>query len=435
MLRTPRSRPADADTQRADSDQAMVRPAATSRVELTGLPVLAGQRAHLPRPGSVPAWRWSAGGLAAAQFLPPLPHRAPARDHRRGPAAAGRRRSRCGPSTTGRGASARCGWGSRCRRRGSRACWRSPSPGRAAAGGDRARPGAPGDTPARPSPSRRSRRARARRQPPSAPGSPGGEPRWPAPRWPCSPSGWQQPRAARVGAGGARAGSAGWRWRRSRSGGCGAWRRDGPRSVGRSALAALVGAVRVWASRWSCRRSAGWWRPADRARGGLCAGGTGSMNGRMARLYLVLFVLQIALAVAALISCLSADEGEINAIPRLWWILIILFFPLVGSIAWFVAGRTGRPAAQRHWRPGGGFPDGRALRRRPRWPRTTTRISCGRSSPSPRSATRTSPRADPAPPPQPSRGASGQVGRPRVRVVRVGQHVHQVRHARRRTPA
>lgn len=78
----------------------------------------------------------------------------------------------------------------------------------------------------------------------------------------------------------------------------------------------------------------------------------------MARLYVLLFLAQIFLAVVALISCLSAEEGEIRALPRLVWVLIILFFPLVGSIAWFLAGRPvpeGAPSGG--WRVGGGFPE------------------------------------------------------------------------------
>ncbi|TNH30620.1 PLDc_N domain-containing protein [Micromonospora orduensis] len=73
----------------------------------------------------------------------------------------------------------------------------------------------------------------------------------------------------------------------------------------------------------------------------------------MARLYVLLFLVQIVLAVCALISCLSAEEGQIRALPRIAWVLIILFFPLVGSIAWFVAGRE--PGA-RGTRPAGGGP-------------------------------------------------------------------------------
>ncbi|MEH1102715.1 PLD nuclease N-terminal domain-containing protein [Micromonospora sp. CPCC 205561] len=84
----------------------------------------------------------------------------------------------------------------------------------------------------------------------------------------------------------------------------------------------------------------------------------------MARLYALLFVVQIVLAVCALISCLSAEEGEIRALPRIAWVLIILFFPLLGSVAWFAAGRA-RGSARA---AGGGAPKGRVRpgRERPR---------------------------------------------------------------------
>lgn len=80
----------------------------------------------------------------------------------------------------------------------------------------------------------------------------------------------------------------------------------------------------------------------------------------MARLYLLLFFVQILLGAVALISCLSAEESDIRALPRIGWILIILFFPLVGSIAWFVAGRPVPVAAQ----PGaaGGFAERKSSR-------------------------------------------------------------------------
>ncbi|MFJ8577417.1 PLD nuclease N-terminal domain-containing protein [Micromonospora sp. NPDC093277] len=83
----------------------------------------------------------------------------------------------------------------------------------------------------------------------------------------------------------------------------------------------------------------------------------------MARLYGLLFLAQVVLAVFALISCLSAEDGEIRALPRIAWVLIILFFPLIGSIAWFAAGRE--PSARRSrtaWPMGNGFSE----RERPR---------------------------------------------------------------------
>lgn len=74
----------------------------------------------------------------------------------------------------------------------------------------------------------------------------------------------------------------------------------------------------------------------------------------MVRLYAILAIGQLILAVVALISCLSAEDGEIRALPRFAWVLIILFFPLVGSIAWFVAGRPVPATPGTGSRPGGG---------------------------------------------------------------------------------
>ncbi|WFE64325.1 PLD nuclease N-terminal domain-containing protein [Micromonospora sp. WMMD714] len=59
----------------------------------------------------------------------------------------------------------------------------------------------------------------------------------------------------------------------------------------------------------------------------------------MARLYVLLFLIQVVLAACALISCLSADDGTVRGLPRFVWVLVILVFPLVGAVAWFLAGR------------------------------------------------------------------------------------------------
>src|SRR5712672_1245799 len=78
----------------------------------------------------------------------------------------------------------------------------------------------------------------------------------------------------------------------------------------------------------------------------------------MARLYMLFFALELLLLILALISCLSAEEGEVRALPRIVWVIVILLFPLAGSIVYFVVGRplttTPRPDV---WRQGGGFPE------------------------------------------------------------------------------
>src|SRR4029079_6578787 len=85
----------------------------------------------------------------------------------------------------------------------------------------------------------------------------------------------------------------------------------------------------------------------------------------MGRIYVLLFFAGLILAVISLISCLSAEEGEVRALPPWAWIVIILFFPLVGSIAYLAAGRPLKVGApQRACRPGRGCPEGERPRRR-----------------------------------------------------------------------
>jgi Phospholipase_D-nuclease N-terminal len=79
-----------------------------------------------------------------------------------------------------------------------------------------------------------------------------------------------------------------------------------------------------------------------------------------------MFLIDLALVVIALISCLSAEESDIRALPRYAWVLIILLFSPVGPIAWFVAGkeRYSQPR-QRVWAPGSGFPENQRPDSRP----------------------------------------------------------------------
>ncbi|GAA2992460.1 PLD nuclease N-terminal domain-containing protein [Kitasatospora albolonga] len=58
-------------------------------------------------------------------------------------------------------------------------------------------------------------------------------------------------------------------------------------------------------------------------------------------------LLVLALWVWAFIDCLTTPEEEVRYLPKVIWIIIVLLFPLVGSIAWLVAGKqrgTLRPA-------------------------------------------------------------------------------------------
>ena len=53
-------------------------------------------------------------------------------------------------------------------------------------------------------------------------------------------------------------------------------------------------------------------------------------------------LIELALVVYCLIDCIQSDEAEVRNLRKIWWVLLILFFPLVGAIAWLVAGRPKR---------------------------------------------------------------------------------------------
>ena len=59
----------------------------------------------------------------------------------------------------------------------------------------------------------------------------------------------------------------------------------------------------------------------------------------MARLFVLVLLIDLALIAMALIECLSAPETAIRGLPRVGWIFGILLFGPVGALAWFVAGR------------------------------------------------------------------------------------------------
>ena len=53
------------------------------------------------------------------------------------------------------------------------------------------------------------------------------------------------------------------------------------------------------------------------------------------------FLLVLALWIYAFIDCLNTPEEEVRGLPKVVWVLIILFFGevLIGPIAWLVAGK------------------------------------------------------------------------------------------------
>ncbi|MBG0853336.1 PLDc_N domain-containing protein [Streptomyces spinoverrucosus] len=70
-------------------------------------------------------------------------------------------------------------------------------------------------------------------------------------------------------------------------------------------------------------------------------------------LRILMFVVPLALSVYAFIDCISTDEKDIRHMPKPLWAILVLLFPLVGSISWLIAGKQRRPAGhigrRREW--------------------------------------------------------------------------------------
>jgi hypothetical protein len=66
------------------------------------------------------------------------------------------------------------------------------------------------------------------------------------------------------------------------------------------------------------------------------------------------WLLTLAVTVYAVVDCIQTDDAQVRGLPKLLWLLLILLFPIVGSISWFIAGRPQSGAAGRG--PGGRGP-------------------------------------------------------------------------------
>ena len=54
---------------------------------------------------------------------------------------------------------------------------------------------------------------------------------------------------------------------------------------------------------------------------------------------LLLSFIPIALIVFALVDLIRSDDYEVRYLPKMGWVLVIVFLPLIGSIVWLVVGK------------------------------------------------------------------------------------------------
>ncbi|HET7900431.1 MAG TPA: PLD nuclease N-terminal domain-containing protein [Candidatus Nanopelagicales bacterium] len=76
------------------------------------------------------------------------------------------------------------------------------------------------------------------------------------------------------------------------------------------------------------------------------------------------YLLELALLVFCLIDCIQTPSHQIRNLEKPVWVVLIVLLPLIGGVAWLVAGRpqTARSSGSQ-WRIGNGFPEDSRPRR------------------------------------------------------------------------
>jgi hypothetical protein len=63
-------------------------------------------------------------------------------------------------------------------------------------------------------------------------------------------------------------------------------------------------------------------------------------------LRVLMILVPLALSIYAFIDCITTEERDVRYIPKPLWAVLVLLFPVVGSISWLLVGRKRAPAAE-----------------------------------------------------------------------------------------
>ncbi|MEV0639605.1 PLD nuclease N-terminal domain-containing protein [Streptomyces sp. NPDC050619] len=61
-------------------------------------------------------------------------------------------------------------------------------------------------------------------------------------------------------------------------------------------------------------------------------------------LRVLMFLVPLALSIYAFIDCISTKDEDVRYMPKAMWAIVVLVFPLAGSISWIIAGKKRHPA-------------------------------------------------------------------------------------------
>ena len=58
-------------------------------------------------------------------------------------------------------------------------------------------------------------------------------------------------------------------------------------------------------------------------------------------------VISLLLIIGALVDIISRPDDEVKHLPKLVWVILVVFLPLIGSVVWFAVGREYAPRVPR----------------------------------------------------------------------------------------
>ncbi|POX36560.1 hypothetical protein C3486_32960 [Streptomyces sp. Ru73] len=56
-------------------------------------------------------------------------------------------------------------------------------------------------------------------------------------------------------------------------------------------------------------------------------------------LRVLMILVPLALSIYAFIDCVTTDEKHVRHMPKVLWAILVLLFPLVGSVSWLIVGK------------------------------------------------------------------------------------------------
>ena len=69
-----------------------------------------------------------------------------------------------------------------------------------------------------------------------------------------------------------------------------------------------------------------------------------------------LFVIELCLVIYCVLNIITTPEHAVRNLPKLGWLVLALLFPIIGGIAWLIAGRPQGPARSIPYKGNHGIP-------------------------------------------------------------------------------